>query len=226
MSYLYEIALIFFQPMSYSNLLDLLDYMQITRAEYVVTIIYAFLAFLLFVMLRYFSVQARWSLMGYDRPGGIMTLIGLGLGGLSLVVMWPSLQEHLAQAVGGSYQTWLGPFPSLEVFHRAIMPLDIKGLSILRPEQMMADLYTAFLLWHENIRGAFVYPILFILCITPWLRRLTAPLVLGFVASYTVPAVLVSFMAVGIIPFWIAMTFIFTACGGFSITRAWILKEE
>lgn len=223
---LYEWILILFQPMQTSELLSLLEIMRIGGREYVVMILYALLAFLYYLFLRHFSIQARWAMRGYDRPGGIMMLIGLGIGGLSLFAMWAGLQDHLAHSVGGSYRTGFGPFPSLYVFHRAIMPLDIEGVTQFSMNGLGDQLYMAFIIWYESTRGIFVYPALILLFIIPWLRSLTAPLVLGLVTGYTVPAVLVSFLAVGIIPFWIAVGFVFLAVGGLGSTRRWILNKE
>lgn len=223
---LYEWILILFQPMPRSTLLSLLEIMRIGGGPYVVMILYALLAFAFYLFLRHVSIQARWAMRGYDRPGGIMMMIGLGLGALSLMALLPALHEHLAQAVGASYQTRIGPFPSLHVFHRAIMPLDIEGVSQFSKEAWDRQIQMAFIMWYESTRGIFVYPALILLTFIPWLRSLTAPLVLGLVTGYTVPAVLISFLAVGVIPFWIAMGFMFLAVGGFGSARRWILDRE
>ncbi|WP_411839759.1 hypothetical protein [Paracoccus sp. ME4] len=223
---IFEWILILFQPMPHSSLLSLLEIMRIGGGAYVVLILYALLAFVFYLFLRHASIQARWAIRGYDRPGGIMMAMGIGLGGLSLLALWPEMREHLSAATGASYLTGIGPLPSLHVFHRAIMPLDIEGVSQFTEDAWGRQIQTAFIMWYESTRGLFVYPALIALCVIPWLRSLTAPLVLGLVAGYTVPAVLISFWAVGVIPFWIATGFIFLAVGGLGSTRRWILDRE
>ena len=221
----FEWFLLLFQPMEDDRLKSLLGRIGMPEGNGVLIALYLIFLFAISFLLRRVIVQSR---SGYlEGEMRIPTCIAIGFVATGAVLLSDIMARiDLFTETTEFLQIHGFAIPSFHAVHRALMPFDISGINEMLQEGHFArKLRNAFLFWHDDSRGLFVYPAMLILSIFPYVRRYTAPFVLGAIMAMSlVPLILGGFsfsIAAGL---GICLV-MFIFCGGLYALRRQLLRN-
>ncbi|MBW3243283.1 hypothetical protein KUV57_11305 [Epibacterium sp. DP7N7-1] len=223
--HLFEWFLVLFQPMEDERLKSLLVRIGMPDGNGVLISLYLIFLFVISFLLRRAVVEMR---TGYlEGEMRVPICIGVGFVTAGAVFFADILARiELFTETGEVLEIWGFAVPSFHVMHKALMPFDIGGINeMLQEGNFQRKLRNAFLFWQEDSRGLFVYPLMLLFTILPYVRHYTAPIVLGaLMAIGLVPLVLGSFQFSTAAGAGICLV-IFIFCGGLYALRRQVTKN-
>ena len=215
----FEWFLVFFQPMEDARLKTLLGRIGMPEGDGVLIALYLIFLFAMSFLLRRAIVQSRMAYLEGEMR--IPTCIAIEFVATGAVLLSDIMARIDLFTDAAEFLQIRGfAMPSFHAVHMALMPFDISGINdMLQDGNFERKLRNAFLFWHEDSRGLFVYPGMLLLCIVPYARRYTAPMVLGAIMAMSLVPLIVGSFSFSIAAGAVISVVMFIFCGGLYALR-------